>query len=294
MASATLLNATSLSGEGLSANGLTGAVISGGSHHAGLSSSLSGGLASGLSGGLSCNGLSSDNCASNNLSINHSNSSSANLLESSRLDHRPTRSKIALPDINNNANGSSIPGGANAMSQSDLVSANTANASLNASSSTLNPTASSSNPNASSNSNGLNSSSNLNSSNLHQTANLNSTDPTNNQLANSSYSNRSAEMLKIKESVASRSSNSIENSPPDYLLNKKTSDHSNMNKLTAFSSSLYSVVAMDVKVINQDCVIYSYCSDVNTAIEDHFKRALNTSIYSNSNDKHKGKALIIA
>lgn len=290
MASATLLNTTSLSGEGLSANGLTGAAISGGSHHAALSSlssGLSGGLSGGLPNGLSCNGLSSDNCASNNLSVNHSNSSSANLLESSRLDHRPTRSKITtLPDINNNANGSSITGGANAMTQNDLGSANTSNASA------LNSTASSSNSNSASNLNGLNSSNNLNSSNSlnssNQAGNLNSADPnqTNNQLTNSSYSDRSTEMLKRKQSAAS----SIENSPPDYRLNKKTCDSSNMNKSTAsFSSNLYSEVAMDVKVISQDCVIYSYCSDVNIAIEDHFKRALNTNIYSNSNDKHKGK-----
>ena len=262
MASATLLNATgnSLSGEGLSANGLIGGVISGGSLHSGASLSGS---------SLPCNGLSSDSCSSNNLSINHSGS---NLVES-RLDHRPTRSKLTLPDINNNGNssGSNMSG---TMSQSDLVSANPANVtSLNASN-----LSSSRNSNGSSSSNtSSGQSSNLNSSNPNQTTSLN-------DQINGSYSNQSTEMLKTKHSSAC---GSIENSPQDYLSHRKSND----NSKSAFSSSLYSEVAMDVKVISQDCVIYNYCSDVNRAIEDHFKRALNTNIYSNSNDKHKGKPL---
>lgn len=71
-------------------------------------------------------------------------------------------------------------------------------------------------------------------------------------------------------------------SPQNYHSNKKTNEQ-NSNKLTSFSMHLYSEIAMDVKVINSDCIIYTFCSDIDIAIEDHFKKALNTSIF-----KHKG------
>lgn len=102
--------------------------------------------------------------------------------------------------------------------------------------------------------------------------NLNSLNNVNNFITNS------PEMIKVKQCASL--SNSISNSPQDYPTKKSGS----LAK-SYLDTNLYSEIAMDVKVINSDCIIYTYCSDVNIAIEDHFKKALNTNIFT----KHKGK-----
>lgn len=192
----------------------------------------------------------SDNCVSTNLcnSINNSN-----LLD--QLDHSTAiRSKIAISDINNNSNSN------NAISQNDLISTNLIVSNLNASA-----------------------------NNRQDPTDSNRTPESNSHISNNNSYINSPDMGIVKQS--SSLSSSVENSPQqqDYhVLNSNKKSTETINKGASYElNGLYSENAMDIKYISSDCVIYTFYTNLNTEIDNHFKRALNKSIYNNDN-KNKG------